>query len=108
MNVTAGAGALTPVPLSVTACGLPAASSATLTLALLTPSVVGLNFTPKLQLVPAFSALAPSGHIVPVVGAPSVNCVASVPVSVMPVMFMVAWPVFDSVTSVVALDVLMT
>ena len=54
------------------------------------------------------STLAPSGHAVPEVGAPSVNCVGSVPVKVMLVIFRVAVPLFESVTSVVALAVLTT
>ena len=69
-KVTAGA---VPVPVSGTVCGVPAASSAKLTFALFAPVVVGANFTPTLQLAPAFNALAPNGHAVPLVGAPNVN-----------------------------------
>jgi hypothetical protein len=55
-----------------------------------------------LQLLPAVSALAPNAHAVPVVGAPNVNCVGSVPVTVMLVMFSVAVPLLVIVTSVAA------
>jgi hypothetical protein len=69
-KVTAGA---VPVPVMGTTCGLPAASSAKLTLALFAPVVVGANFTPTAQFAPAASALAPSGQAVPLIGDPSVN-----------------------------------
>jgi hypothetical protein len=105
-SVTAGAGALTLVPVNGPVCGLPAASSAKLTFALCAPSTVGANCTPTLQLFPAFSTLAPSGHAVPLVGATNVNCVGLVPVRVMLVMFIEAWPVLEIVTLFVALDVL--
>jgi hypothetical protein len=72
-------------------------------LALFAPVVVGANFTPTLQLAPEFNVLAPSGHAVPLVGAPNVNCVGSVPVSVMLVMLSVPVPLFVIVTSFVAL-----
>jgi len=107
LSVTAGAGALTPVPVSGTVCGLPVASSATLTLALSAPSAVGANCTPTAQFEPAFSTLAPSGHAVPVVGATRANCPGFVPVSVMLVMFIDARPVLLTVTLLVALEVLM-
>jgi hypothetical protein len=94
-----------PVPVSGTVCGLAGASSATLTFALLAPVAVGANFTPTLQLLPADSALAPSGQAVPLDGAPTVNCVGSVPVSVMLVMLSAAVPLFVMVTSVPALVV---
>jgi hypothetical protein len=98
-RVTAGA---VPVPVNGMVCGLPVASSAKLTFALLAPIVVGAKFTPTLQFAPAASVLAPSGHAVPVVGAPRVNCVGSVPVTVMLVIFSVAVPLLVSVTSFVA------
>lgn len=107
LSVTTGAGALTPVPVRGTVCGLPAASSATLTLTLAAPSTVGANCTPTLQFEPAFKTLAPSGQAVPVVGATRANCVGFVPVSVMLVMFIDARPVLDTVTLDVALVVLM-
>jgi hypothetical protein len=44
---------------------------------------------------------------VPLVGAPSVNCVGSVPVSVMLVMLIGTKPVLETVTSLVALEVAM-
>src|SRR6266478_4143176 len=91
-----------PVPVSGTVCGLPVALSATLTFALFAPVVVGANFTPTLQLALAAKLLAPKGQAAPLVGAPSVNCVGSVPVSVMLVMFSVAVPLLVIVTSVAA------
>src|SRR5215472_2058341 len=51
-----------PVPDRVIACGLPAASSVTLTLALFAPAVVGANCTPRKQELPALRLLAPWGH----------------------------------------------
>src|SRR5579862_3303457 len=47
-----------PVPLTPTCCGLPAALSVTLTVALRAPVVVGLNVTLMVQLAPAASELA--------------------------------------------------
>src|SRR5579864_5229588 len=88
LSVTTGAGALTPVPVRGTVCGLAAASSATLTLAPAAPSTVGANCTPTLQFEPRFKTLAPSGQAVPVVGATRANCPGFAPVSVMLVMFM--------------------
>lgn len=94
-----------PVPVSGTVCGLPAASSATLTLALCAPEFVGENFTPTLQLLLGAIAFAPSTHAVPLVGAPNANCEGFAPVKVMLVMFSVAAPLFVMVTLVTALDV---
>ena len=104
-KLTAGA---VPVPVSPTVCGLPVASSAKLTFALNAPVLVGANFTPTLQALPAANELAPSGQAVPVVGAPSENCPGFVPVKVMLVMFSVALPVLVRVTLLVALVVLTT
>src|SRR5713101_8486068 len=94
-----------PVPVSGTVCGLPVALSATLTFALFAPVVVGANFTPTLQLALAAKLLAPKGQAAPLVGAPSVNCVGSVPVSVMLVILSCALPLLVIVRSVVALEV---
>lgn len=104
-NVTLAA---VPVPVSATVCGLPGASSAILTLALLAPVVVGPKLTPKLQLAAAFNELAPNAQAVPLVGAPTLKSLGLVPVRVMPVMFRVAVPLFVMVTLVTALCVLTT
>src|SRR5262245_40520180 len=61
-SVTAGAGA-TPVPLSPTVCGLPAALDEMLTLAVRAPAAVGVNVTEIVQLAPAASVLGPSGQL---------------------------------------------
>ena len=100
--------AAVPVPVRATVCGLPEASSAMLTLALLAPVAVGPKLTPKLQLAAAFNALAPNGQAVPLVGAPKVKSPGLAPVRVMPVMFNVAVPLLVMVTLVTALCVLTT
>lgn len=100
--------AAVPVPVSGTVCGVPVASSATLTLALLAPVAVGEKLTPTLQLAAAFNALAPSGHAVPLVGAPTLKSPGFAPVKLMLVMFSAAVPLFDIVTLVTALCVLTT
>ena len=92
-----------PVPVSGTVCGLPGASSATLTLADLAPVAVGLKVTPTPQLDPAFTVPAPNTQAVPVVGAPMLKSPGLVPVRVMLVMFSVAVPLFVMVTFVTAL-----
>jgi hypothetical protein len=70
-SVNAGA---MPVPVSATACGLPDALSATLTLALRAPAVVGLNCTPKKHELFALMVLVPNEHGgEPLVGATSAN-----------------------------------
>ncbi len=56
VNVTAGAAA-TPVPVSATACGLPGASSVTVTVAVRVPDAVGAKVTEIVQL--AFTASVP-------------------------------------------------
>jgi hypothetical protein len=72
-SVNAGAGAM-PVPVSPTVCGLPDASSATLTLALRAPAVVGLNCTPKKHEPFALMVLVPNEHAgEPLAGATSAN-----------------------------------
>src|SRR6266852_6679592 len=71
LNPTPGA---VPVPESDTVCGLPAASSATLTLPLLAPVEPGANLTPKKHELPALMLLAPNEHAGdPLVGATSAN-----------------------------------
>jgi hypothetical protein len=91
-----------PVPVRGTVCGVPGASSATLTLALWAPVLVGENFTPTLQLPPGAMALTPSTQAVPLVGAPNVNCVGLAPVKVMLVVFRVAVPLLVITTLVTA------
>jgi len=99
-NVTADA---VPVPVRGTVCGLPEALSATLTLADRAPVAAGLNVIPTAQFDPAFNELAPNAHAVPVVGAPRLKSPGLVPVSVMPVMFSVAVPLFVMVKFVTEL-----
>jgi len=71
LNPTPGA---VPVPDRGTVCGLPAALSATLTLALLAPVVLGANCTPKKHELPAVMLLAPNEHAGdPLVGATKAN-----------------------------------
>src|SRR5215813_6246050 len=71
LNVTPGA---TPVPDRDTVCGLPTALSATLTLALMAPAVVGANCTPKKHELPAARLLAPNEHAgAPLLGATRAN-----------------------------------
>src|SRR5438128_10807975 len=77
----AGAGAI-PVPASDTDCGLPAASSATLRLALLAPVDAGWNFSPTLQLAPA-ARVVWVRQSVPTVGTATANSAGLVPVNAM-------------------------
>jgi len=49
--------AVVPIPLRLTFCGLPAALSLTLSVALRVPDAVGLNVTVMLQLAPAANEL---------------------------------------------------
>jgi hypothetical protein len=63
LSVTAGA-ETTPVPLRGTLCGLPAALSLILTLALRAPEADGEKVTPIVQLAPAASVLGDSGQVV--------------------------------------------
>ena len=81
-----------PVPLSVVDCGLPGASSATFTVAVLAPVAPGVNVTlithePPLAVSTKFAtqvvpeAIAKSPAFVPVIvtGAPAVSVAANVP-----------------------------
>ena len=63
LSVTAGA-ETTPVPLRETLCGLPAALSLILTLALRAPEAEGENVTRMVQLALAASELGASGQVV--------------------------------------------
>jgi hypothetical protein len=61
VRLTAGAG-LVPSPLSASSCGLPAASSVTVTLAGRVPVAVGANVTEIVHVAPTASVLGASGH----------------------------------------------
>ena len=54
---TAGAATLLPLPVRLTVCGLPAALSVIVTLAVLVPVAVGVNVTLIVQLAPAGTEL---------------------------------------------------
>ncbi len=98
LSVTAGK---MPVPVRGTVCGLPAASSATLTLAVRAPVVVGPKLAPKKQLLLGAMALAPNEHAgEPLVGATKLKSPGFVPVLVMLVMLSVALPLLVSLTFV--------
>src|SRR3989442_13692446 len=71
-----------PVPARDTDCGLPAASSATLRLALLAPVDAGWNFSPTLQLAPA-ARVVWVRQSVPIVGTVRTKSLALVPVNAM-------------------------
>ena len=86
VSVMAGAAAATPVPDSETACGLPAALSATEIVPVFAPRVAGLKLTLMLQLAPALR-LAPQGLV----------CTKSADDDVMPPIANAAVPVFFSV-----------
>ena len=79
-----------PVPVNGTACGLPAASSATVSAAERAPVAPGVNFTVNVQLADAAR-----------VARQVLVCVKSarfVPVMEIPAIFKIALPVFVSVT----------
>ena len=84
-----GTGTASPVPLSVPVCGDPAALSATLTVALSAVAEPGVNVTAIAQLAPAAS-VAPQVVV-------CANDPAFVPPNVMPEIFSVAFPGFESV-----------
>jgi hypothetical protein len=97
LNVTAvreseTSGTPTPVPVSGTECGLPAAFDTTLTAAVFAPRLVGLNATTKTQLATGVR-LAPQPLLT------HMNSVASGPVSVMLVMSRVIAPLLVSCIS---------
>ena len=91
-TATLGAGAK-PVPLSETICGLPAASSATLSVPVRVPPAVGVNVTLIVQ-------FAPAARLVP-----QLLVSAKSPLAVMLEMFRPAFPEFVSVTCCAALVV---
>jgi hypothetical protein len=61
VSVTAGAW---PAPLNATVCGLVAASSVTVTFAVLDPPAVGVNVTETVQLAPTASVEGLVGQVV--------------------------------------------
>ncbi len=97
-----GAGA--PVPLNETCCGLPAALSLKLRLALLVPTERGANRTATVQLAPIATVPPPAGHVPPDAIAKSA---AFVSVTAIPVTLSAALPLFVSVTLSGALEVAM-
>ena len=99
LSVTAGA-ETTPVPLSVTVCGLPVALSVMLTLALRAPDAAGVKVTLMAQFAPAASVLGLSGQAEVVA-----KSAAFVPPDAMLVMVSGAVPLFVSVTVFAALVV---
>src|SRR5712691_3561301 len=83
-----------PVPVSGTVCGLPGASSVTLTVAARAPVAVGAKLTPRKQWLPAAKLLAPVGQagVAPPAAATKLKSPGFAPVLVMLVMFKVAVP----------------
>jgi hypothetical protein len=79
-----------PVPVKVTVCGLPAASSVMVTLPARFPVAVGLNVT-LIEQFAAAASVAPQGFV-------SEKSPLLAPPTAMLVMFSVAVPVFVSVT----------
>src|SRR5947209_2029168 len=71
-----------PVPARDTDCGLPAASSAMVTLAVLALAAVGWKFSLRLQLAPA-ARVVWVRQSVPIVGTPRTRSLALVPVNAM-------------------------
>jgi hypothetical protein len=92
-----------PVPVRETLCGLPAALSVTVTLAVRVPIAVGLNVTLIVQLAPAARVLGLMGQVVLCAKSPAL-------VPVIPILLMVsaAVPLFVSVTVFGALVVPIT
>ena len=91
---------MTPVPLSVTLCGLPAALSLIVTLAPRLPLADGVKVTLIVQLAPAASVLGLMGQVLVCAKSP-----AFVPATVMLVIVRAAVPLFVSVTDLAALVV---
>jgi hypothetical protein len=99
LSVTAGAGT-TPVPLSATLCGLPAALSLMLMALLRLPLADGVKVTLIVQLAPAANVLGLMGQVLVCAKSPVL-----VPVSVILVIVRAAVPLFVSVTDLAALVV---
>ena len=94
---SASARAGTPVPLSATTCGLPAASSLTCSVACRVANAPGVKVTAMAQLAPAASV--PGQSVV------RVKSLAAVPLTSMPTMTRAALPLFVRVTACGALTV---
>jgi hypothetical protein len=91
-----------PVPLSATLCGLPAALSEMLSVALTDPAACGTKSTEMVQLAPAINVPLGNGHgVAPFTKNPKL--VEALPVIAMPVKFSSALPAFVSVTVCVPL-----
>ena len=99
LSVTAGAG-VTPVPVSGRLCGLSAASSAILTLALRAPFAEGVKVTLRMQFAPAASVFGLMGQVFVWAKSP-----ALVPLTETLVMVSAAVPLLVSVTVCAALVV---
>src|SRR5205085_620063 len=96
---TAGAGTV-PVPLKPTLCGLPAASSPIVTLALRLPAAAGVKLTEIVQVAPAANVLGLSGQAFVCAKSPEfVPAIATLPID------SAAVPLFVSVTNWVPLVV---
>ena len=100
LRLTAGAG-VTPVPLSVTDCGLSPALSLMLTLALRAPVTLGVKVTLIVQLLPAGNVLGLMGQVLVCAKSP-----ALVPATLIVVIVRSAVPLLVSVTVCAALVVL--
>ena len=96
-SVTAGA---VPVPVAVSVCGLPAALSVMVSVALRAPAAVGLKVTLKVQLAPAASVAGSVPQVFVWAKSP-----AFAPPMVMLLMVSVPVPGFVSVTFCAALVV---
>jgi hypothetical protein len=88
----------TPVPVTAAVCGLPDALSATVIVALLPPSAVGVNVTAIVQL-PAAATVPTVRQSVPLAGATSAKSPGFVPASV--TLAIVSVPVPEFVSTVV-------
>jgi hypothetical protein len=90
-----------PVPVRITVCGLPAALSVMVTVAVRVPGAVGVNVTVIVQALLAGTELGERGHVVVSPKSP-----ALVPVSAKVLMLKLTFPVFVRVTAWGALVVL--
>src|SRR5437899_1708637 len=94
MAESVAVGGVTPVPVSDTDCGLPAASSVMFTAAARTPGPAGVKLAPIVQLAPGATELAPVGQV----SAAKAKSAACAPVMVMLVSLRGAPPLFVRVT----------
>src|SRR6266849_4591926 len=95
MAESVAVGGVTPVPVSDTDCGVPAAASVMCTAAARTPGPAGVKLAPIVQLAPGATELAPVGQVLPAAKAKSAACA---PVMVMLVRFSGAPPLLVRVT----------